>query len=104
MLDTLHIRNFALVGDIVLPWKPGLNVLTGETGAGKSIIVDAMSLLLGERAAVASIRDGADQAEIEALRREYGVSARRLTRHAVVSGGWRQVPRVALRREWREKP
>jgi DNA repair protein RecN (Recombination protein N) len=67
MLDTLHIRNFALVGDIVLPWKPGLNVLTGETGAGKSIIVDAMSLLMGERAAIASIRKGAAQAEIEAL-------------------------------------
>ena len=67
MLDTLHIRNFALIDDLVLPWKPGLNVLTGETGAGKSIIVDAMSLLLGERAAVTLIRQGATRADIEAL-------------------------------------
>lgn len=67
MLDTLHIRNFALIDDIVLPWKPGLNVLTGETGAGKSIIVDAMSLLMGERAATAFIRKGATRADIEAL-------------------------------------
>lgn len=67
MLDTLHIRNFALIDDLVMPWKPGLNVLTGETGAGKSIIVDAMSLLLGERAATAFIRKGAAHADIQAL-------------------------------------
>ncbi len=67
MLDTLHIRNLALIDDLVLPWKPGLNVLTGETGAGKSIIVDAMSLLLGERATPAFVRKGAARADIEAL-------------------------------------
>ncbi len=67
MLDTLHIRNFALIDDLILPWKPGLNVLTGETGAGKSIIVDAMSLLLGERAASAFIRQGAANADIQAV-------------------------------------
>ena len=67
MLETLHIRNFALIDDLVLPWKPGLNVLTGETGAGKSIIVDAMSLLLGERAAATFIRKGEKRADIEAL-------------------------------------
>ncbi len=67
MLDTLHIRNFALIEDLVLPWKPGLNVLTGETGAGKSIIIDAMSLLLGERAAGVFIRQGAARADIQAV-------------------------------------
>jgi DNA repair protein RecN (Recombination protein N) len=67
MLETLHIRNFALVDDLIIPWKPGLNVLTGETGAGKSIIVDAMSLLLGERAAATSIRSGEQAADIEAV-------------------------------------
>jgi DNA repair protein RecN (Recombination protein N) len=67
MLESLHIRNFALIDDLVLPWKPGLNVLTGETGAGKSIIVDAMSLLLGERAATTFIRKGSTRADIEAL-------------------------------------
>jgi len=67
VLDTLHIRNFGLIDDLTLPWKPGLNVMTGETGAGKSIIVDAMSLLLGERAASAFVRKGATQADIRAL-------------------------------------
>jgi DNA repair protein RecN (Recombination protein N) len=67
MLETLHIRNFALIDDLVIPWKSGLNVLTGETGAGKSIIVDAMSLLLGERAAGVFIRKGAETADIQAL-------------------------------------
>ncbi|MBI5115609.1 DNA repair protein RecN [Candidatus Poribacteria bacterium] len=67
MLETLHIRNFALIDDLVIPWKTGLNVLTGETGAGKSIIVDAMSLLLGERAAGVFIRKGAEMADIQAL-------------------------------------
>ncbi|MBI4830701.1 MAG: AAA family ATPase, partial [Candidatus Lindowbacteria bacterium] len=67
MLETLHIRNFALVDDLVIPWKAGLNVLTGETGAGKSIIVDAMSLLLGERAAGVFIRKGAEAADIQAV-------------------------------------
>ncbi|RJP71143.1 MAG: DNA repair protein RecN [Candidatus Abyssobacteria bacterium SURF_17] len=67
MLETLHIRNFALIDDLIIPWKYGLNVLTGETGAGKSIIVDAMGLLLGERASTTFIRKDADSADIEAL-------------------------------------
>jgi DNA repair protein RecN (Recombination protein N) len=67
MLNMLHIRNFALIDDLVIPWKPGLNVLTGETGAGKSIIVDAMSLVLGERASAGVIRKEASSAEIEAI-------------------------------------
>lgn len=67
MLSMLHIRNFALIDDLVIPWKRGLNVLTGETGAGKSIIVDAMALLLGERASTGVIRRGASSAEIEAV-------------------------------------
>lgn len=67
MLDILHIKNFALIDDLVIPWRSGLNVLTGETGAGKSIIIDAMSLLLGERAATNLIRGGAGAAEIEAV-------------------------------------
>ncbi len=67
MLDILHIKNFALIDDLVVPWKPGLNVLTGETGAGKSIIIDAVNLLLGERAETSLIRGGEDAAEIEAV-------------------------------------
>ena len=50
MLTELRIRNFAIIESLTLPLSPGFNVLTGETGAGKSIIVGALGLLLGERA------------------------------------------------------
>lgn len=66
MLSELHIRNFAIIDDLHLRFGPGLNVLTGETGAGKSIIIDALGLLLGDRATAEWIRAGTDRAEIEA--------------------------------------
>ncbi|MGB4503319.1 MAG: AAA family ATPase, partial [Syntrophaceticus sp.] len=65
MLIQLMIRNFALIENIELMLGPGLNVLTGETGAGKSIIIDAMNLLVGERASSELVRSGADKAQIE---------------------------------------
>jgi DNA repair protein RecN (Recombination protein N) len=67
MLATLRVRNFVLIDQLELELGPGLNVLTGETGAGKSIIVDAIGLLLGGRASPDVIRHGADDAEVEAL-------------------------------------
>lgn len=67
MLIELRIRNFAVIQDLSLELGPGLNALTGETGAGKSIIVDALSLLLGERASSEVIRAGADRASVEAV-------------------------------------
>ncbi len=66
-LIELHIRNFAIIDDLRVTLHPGLNVLTGETGAGKSIIIDAIGLLLGDRATDDMIRAGADRAEIEAV-------------------------------------
>lgn len=66
MLVELRIRNYAVVEDLSLTLRPGLNVLTGETGAGKSIVVDALSLLLGERASSGVVRAGADRATVEA--------------------------------------
>ncbi|GIK75624.1 MAG: DNA repair protein RecN [Chloroflexota bacterium] len=66
MLTELHIRNFAIIDELVLEFGPGLNILTGETGAGKSIIIDAVGLLLGDRAAVEWVRAGAEMAQIEA--------------------------------------
>ncbi len=66
MLHELHIRNFAIIDDLRLSFGPGLNILTGETGAGKSIIIDAVGLLLGDRAAAELVRAGADLAAIEA--------------------------------------
>ena len=66
MIHELHIRNFAIIDDLKLTFGPGLNILTGETGAGKSIIIDAVGLLLGDRASAEWVRAGADRAEIEA--------------------------------------
>lgn len=65
MLVSLHIRDYALIDDLALDFEPGLCVLTGETGAGKSIIVGALSLLLGDKPDSASIRTGADNAVVE---------------------------------------
>lgn len=65
MLTELRIRNFAIIDAVVLPLAPGLNVLSGETGAGKSIIVGALGLLIGERATADLVRPGADRAVVE---------------------------------------
>lgn len=66
MLADLHIRNFAIIDDLHLVFGPGLNILTGETGAGKSIIIDALGMLLGDRATAEWVRAGSEVAEIEA--------------------------------------
>jgi DNA repair protein RecN (Recombination protein N) len=67
VLSELTIQNFAIIDQIHLHFEPGFNVLTGETGAGKSIIIDAVSLLLGGRGEADLIRAGADQAVIEGV-------------------------------------
>lgn len=67
MLVELRIRDYAVVEDLTLELGPGLNVLSGETGAGKSIIVGALSLLLGERASSGVVRSDADRATVEAV-------------------------------------
>ncbi|OLD00225.1 MAG: DNA repair protein RecN, partial [Gemmatimonadetes bacterium 13_1_40CM_3_70_8] len=66
MLTELRVRDLAVIADVTLPLSPGLNVLTGETGAGKSMLVDALALLLGERASSDVVRPGAHKAVIEA--------------------------------------
>ncbi|HET7039509.1 MAG TPA: AAA family ATPase, partial [Gemmatimonadales bacterium] len=66
MLTELRVRDLAVIADATLKLEAGLNVLTGETGAGKSILVDALSLLLGERATGDLVRPGADRAVVEA--------------------------------------
>ena len=65
MLAELRVRDLAVIADVTLPLKSGLNVLTGETGAGKSMLVDALALLLGERASVDVLRPGAQKTVIE---------------------------------------
>jgi len=65
MLAELRIRNYALIEDLTVEFSPGLNVLSGETGAGKSIILGALTLLLGEKPDPDMIRSGADAAQVE---------------------------------------
>ncbi len=101
MLERLRIRNFALIEELELDFRPGLNVLTGETGAGKSILVSALGFLLGQRSSSELVRSGARLLEVEGVfsvkagktvfRRELDLKGR--TR-AFIDG--RQVPVAAL--------
>ena len=63
----MHIRNFAIIEEAALEFGPGLNILSGETGAGKTIILSALGLLLGSRASPEIIRTDAKEAVVEAL-------------------------------------
>ncbi|MDR3608853.1 MAG: DNA repair protein RecN [Oligoflexia bacterium] len=67
MLDTLTIKNIAVIDSAEIQFKKGLNVLSGETGAGKSIVLEAISLILGSRANTELIRAGCDEAVVEGL-------------------------------------
>src|SRR4029077_17360426 len=67
MLTTLRIKNLALVADLTLELESGYNVITGETGAGKSILIGALNLVLGERADRTLIRSGSDSCSVEAV-------------------------------------
>jgi len=67
VLTTLRIKNLALVADLTLELRPGCNVITGETGAGKSIIIGALTLVLGERADRTLLRAGAESCAVEAV-------------------------------------
>ena len=67
MLLEISIKNFAIIEEITLNFDNGMTVLTGETGAGKSIIIDAMNMMLGSRATTEVIRHGMPKAEIQGL-------------------------------------
>lgn len=85
MLRTLRIKNLALVPDISLELEPGYIALTGETGAGKSVILGALNLLIGQRADRGAIRSGADQCQVEALFQLDGPLLRRV--NAILEDG-----------------
>ena len=67
MLKTLNVWNFALIEHVEIEFGEGLNILTGETGAGKSILIEALGIVLGRRASVNSIRTGCEQLRVEAV-------------------------------------
>lgn len=67
MLKSLQIKDYALIEQINVEFYPGLNIITGETGAGKSILIDAMSLLLGERASTEVVRKGSSKSIVEGI-------------------------------------
>src|SRR5438309_3895328 len=93
LLKELKVRDLALVAESTVRFGPGLNLLTGETGSGKSLIIDALSLALGARGGADQVRHGADRATIEAafdgvvLGREVGKrSAARIDGRAATPG------------------
>src|SRR3990172_4446347 len=67
MLTEIRVRDLAVIADVTLQLQSGLNVLTGETGAGKSLLVDALALVLGERASSDVVCPGAPRAVVEAV-------------------------------------
>ncbi|MFW6040000.1 MAG: DNA repair protein RecN [Gemmatimonadota bacterium] len=107
MLKELRVRNYAVIEDVRLEFGPGLTVLTGETGAGKSLVVGALSLLLGERATSEIVRAGAGHASVEG-RFDIGahpeVAARCDEAGIDVDDGWliirREVQREGRNRAW----
>ena len=76
MLTNLNIENIAVIERSSIDFHPGLNVLTGETGAGKSIIIDSLNAVLGERTSRELIRTGAEKARVTALFEDISVRAR----------------------------
>ena len=64
MLSLIRVKNYAVIDEVELEFARGFSVMTGETGAGKSILVDALGLALGDRADAAAVRSGAERAEI----------------------------------------
>ena len=85
MLATLRIRDFAIISHLEINFEPGFNIISGETGAGKSILVGAVNLLLGGRANQELIRSGAKEARVEAL---FDLSNTPLTRKTLSEHGY----------------
>ncbi len=96
MLKTLHIKDYALIEQIEVEFDSGLNIITGETGAGKSILIDAMSLLLGERASTEVVRKGAAKSIVEGI---FEVEANKKVKTILNENEIDFLPELILRRE-----
>ena len=96
MLLEISIKNFAIIESISLNFEQGMTVLTGETGAGKSIIIDAMNMMLGARATTEVIRQGAPKAEIEGL---FSIESNRALEEIFDEQGLELSDEIIIRRE-----
>lgn len=95
MLNGLSINNFAIIDELQVSFDSGLNVISGETGAGKSIIIGAVSLLLGDRAASEMIRSQADMATVEAL---FEIKDNKALQEKLVSMDFKLAEELVIRR------
>src|SRR5581483_1361443 len=80
VLREVRLENYAVIDNLAVEFGHGLNLLTGETGAGKSILIDALALLLGEKASTEVIRSGADRAVVAAVFEEDGLDRQSLAK------------------------
>jgi DNA repair protein RecN (Recombination protein N) len=96
MLKSLEIKDYALIDHINVRFEKGLNIITGETGAGKSILIDAMSLLLGERASTEVVRKGAQKSFVEGI---FNVENNKKVQSFLEENGIEFLPELIIRRE-----
>jgi DNA repair protein RecN (Recombination protein N) len=96
MLKSLEIKDYALINHITVEFEKGLNIITGETGAGKSILIDAMSLLLGERASSEVVRKGAQKSFVEGI---FGVEKNKKVKAILEENEIEFQPELIVRRE-----
>jgi DNA repair protein RecN (Recombination protein N) len=99
VLVELRLENYAVVDNLAVEFAPGLNLLTGETGAGKSILIDALALLLGDKASSDVIRSGADKAIISAVFEVEGGAEKRVAEALEANGIDSDEDAIILRRE-----
>lgn len=104
MLSCLRVRNLVLIDQLEIEFEPGLNVITGETGAGKSMLIKALSLVFGEKGRPDWVRSGAEQAEVEALFDVAGdASVARTLEGAEIESGPELVVRRVVRKNGRSR-
>jgi len=99
VLRELRLENYAVIDNVVVEFAPGLNLLTGETGAGKSILIDALALLLGGKASTDVIRHGAERAVVAAVFEAEGKTARALVQLLEANGLDEEAGELIVRRE-----